>query len=244
MEILKGLAVFIQNQCQSTEFKRKPPSSSKIFPALALVGPLVPQQGLSPRPLHRASPTWRLPRPPYSRRTAAQTSVPGLSWQLATSQANQHLPAEPGKQTVRLIRCWEAPRALAKLALDRAGSLPAEGDIPTPPRAAAMGRKALLVCSIHAFHQVMLWGAGSGIATCLLRSDKQPRTGLAQRRSLISSAAELLCWEEEPPKLGCGPVCTLLLVERGLPPFEFQNTQSTLLSPQDLPHLHACQCCS
>lgn len=36
-----------------------------------------------------------------------------------------------------------------------------------------------MVCSTHAFRQVMLWGVGSRIALWLLRSDKQPRTGLA-----------------------------------------------------------------
>ena len=63
MEILKGLAVFFQNRStvQSTDFKREPPSSSRVFPALALVGPLLPKQGPSPLPCNRAGPAERLP---------------------------------------------------------------------------------------------------------------------------------------------------------------------------------------
>lgn len=61
MEILKGLAVFFQNRCQTTEFKREPPSSSRVFPALALVGPILPKHGPRPLPLNRADPAQRLP---------------------------------------------------------------------------------------------------------------------------------------------------------------------------------------
>lgn len=36
-----------------------------------------------------------------------------------------------------------------------------------------------MVCSTRAFRQVVLWGVRMRIALWLLRSDKQPRTGLA-----------------------------------------------------------------
>lgn len=89
-----------------------------------------------------------------------------------------------------------------------------------------------MVCSTRASSRLHSGEQGAGLLHGF-REVISSHEQVLHNATVIASAAELLHWEEEPPKLGCGPVCALLLMEhKAFCPLSFKMLTAPSCSPR------------